>query len=200
MKKLIVMALLLSIIASFGGIAFAESSITSPDVINEMKNMSDTEVYLIFSNSLIELITRGVFVSDNVNEALDLLKGVKSGSTASAQTKYTFGQGTYITGLDLQAGTYDLTCKTASTEDIGSSMSDFSDFYSSQGMDDYANMFGSLGGMYDNISGLTVTIYDANGSLNNYLTLKVNETARIILEDGMKLELTGGTSELTFIR
>lgn len=114
--------------------------------------------------------------------------------------EYSFGQGTFVVGADLKAGTYDITCKSTSDDDFDDSMSGFSDFYAGQGMDDYADMFSSIGGMYDSIAGMTVETIDKDGLMDKYLTLKSGETARIILEDGMKLELSGGSADLVFVR
>ena len=131
----------------------------------------------------------------------EIAKAATNGNTETTlQDEYSFGQGTFVVGADLKAGTYDITCKSTSDDGFDDSMSGFSDFYADQGMDDYADMFSSISGMYDSIAGMTVETIGKDGLMDKYLTLKSGETARIILEDGMKLELSGGSADLVFVR
>ena len=198
MLSLILMFSLCTISVSADNAEKSEKYIAVEDASNSLSN---TELVSLYGHILQLFVLRGIATEDNAVKSIQVLNGEYEDKNASvAQTLYTFGQGTFVVGLDLKPGTYDITCKSTSDDGLSSSMSDFSDIYSGYGMDDFADMFGSLGTMYDTISGMTVTTYTKNGIFDNYLTLKLNETARIILEDGGKLELSGGTAELTWIR
>ena len=218
MKRIVALFVILTIVCSlFTTSGYAES---------ESEELSNVEV-LLYTIIFAEECYNRNFITDaqrvSIVSTLDLdrfknegtitepeyillsaaVEKILSSSTAAAaptQTSYSFGQGTFIVGQDIKAGTYDITCKSASDEGLSSSISEFSDIYSSYGMDDYANMFGSLGSMYDSMSGMSVTIYKNGGGYDKHLTLKVDETASIILEDGGRLELSDGTAELTWIR
>lgn len=207
MKKLSALVLAICLMLSMGQIAYAENAEKSTELKQAIecvsKLSSDEQIYLcdyiigvLIGGGSINLES-GLMASAIIHGTpLDSLK-----TSAPNQTEYSFGQGTFIVGQDLKAGTYDITCTSTSDENMSGSMSGFSDFYASQGMDDFASMFGSLGDMYGSIGGMTVKTYKANASYSDqYLTLKSGETARIILEDGGKIEISDGTAELTWIR
>lgn len=225
MKKLIALLLSLILVFSICSVsAFAEET-TSTD--NAMQ-FTDAQLTELFFRSFATLVGHDVFTLDEIvavlfeididrlhNEKLladDLyseLKETKDMATAlinesnktNLPNEYSFGQGTFVVGLDLKPGTYDITCESSSGNDMDSSMAGLGDFYASQGMSEYADMFNSMSGMYDTIGGLTVMTYKPNTSYyDQYLTLKVGETARIILEDGGKIEISDGTAKLVWIR
>lgn len=195
---------------------------------NSSETVSDDQLCLFYLRVVAEMSSRKLLTDDQLGEALTFVNieklhdeglltddeyttlflltlalGKKSNTTTESDlpNDYTFGQGTFIVGQDLKAGTYDITCTSTSDEGLSNSMSEFGGIYSNYGMDDYADMFGSLGDMYGSIGGMTVKTYKANASYSDqYLTLKSGETARIILEDGGKIEISDGTAELTWIR
>ena len=206
MKKIITLILTLCLILSIGQVVYAESAEESAEFKQAKEyasKLSNDEMLNLCEYIMGRLGGNGTIEVKNVIYADLLLHGVplESLQATTDQTEYSFGQGTFIVGQDLKAGTYDITCTSTSDENMSGSMSGFSDFYASQGMDDFANMFGSLGDMYGSIGGMTVKTYKANASYSDqYLTLKSGETARIILEDGGKIEISDGTAELTWIR
>lgn len=206
MKKIITLILTLCLILSIGQVVYAESAEESAEFKQAKEytsKLSNDEMLNLCEYIMGRLGGNGTIEIKNVIYADLLLHGVplESLQATTDQTEYSFGQGTFIVGQDLKAGTYDITCTSTSDENMSGSMSGFSDFYASQGMDDFANMFGSLGDMYGSIGGMTVKTYKANASYSDqYLTLKSGETARIILEDGGKIEISDGTAELTWIR
>lgn len=206
MKKIITLILTLCLILSIGQVVYAESAEESAEFKQAKEyasKLSNDEMLNLCEYIMGYLGGNGTIEIKNVIYADLLLRGVslESLQATTDQTEYSFGQGTFIVGQDLKAGTYDITCTSTSDENMSGSMSGFSDFYASQGMSEYADMFGSLGDMYGSIGGMTVKTYKANASYSDqYLTLKSGETARIILEDGGKLELTDGSAKLTWIR
>ena len=115
-------------------------------------------------------------------------------------TEYTFGEGTYVVGLDLQSGTYDITCESTGDSYYSDSMGALGDIYSGFGLDGYASMFESLGGLADSIDCMYIEIENEKGYTVKYYDLSVGETARIVLEEGYKLDISDGTAKLTFIR
>ena len=122
------------------------------------------------------------------------------GTRAPDQTEYSFGQGTFIVGTDLKPGTYDITCVSANMDSYNESMSSFAGLSEQYGLGDYSDYFGALGGLAESMNYVIVDIQNRNGYTENYLTIKPDETARIILNDGMKLEITNGSVKLVFVR
>lgn len=149
------------------------------DALHEQKLLTD-EVYTKFIN--------------------DLTKAGADLAPKSTQTTYSFGQGTYVVGLDIQPGTYDVRCDSVSNEGYSGNIEGIGELYSGLGLDDYASAFDSMEGIYSALEVMTVDILNPNGTYADYLSLKSGETARVILEDGMKLELKDGTTTFTFIR
>ena len=212
MKKIISAILIISLVFSVVSCcAFAEEEPT-------VKQVND-EATRIIMHVLTILVDKGTITKADFAAILTILNCEKmhDNDQLSDQTyksykeiyammsqdlpnEYSFGQGTFVVGTDLKAGTYDITCKSASDDGFNDSMSGFSDFYAGQGMDDYADMFNSISGMYGSIAGMTVETIGKDGLMDKYLTLKSGENARIILEDGMKLELSGGSADLVFVR
>ena len=226
MKKLTTLLLSIILIFSLCSVsAFADETTAGKE--NEIQ-FTDAQLTELFFRSFATLVGHDVFTADEIiavlfeididrlhNEKLladDLyseLKETKDMATAlinesnktNLPNEYSFGQGTFVVGLDLKPGTYDITCESSSGNDMDSSIAGLGDFYASQGMSEYADMFNSMSGMYDTIGGLTVMTYKPNTSYyDQYLTLKVGETARIILEDGGKIEISDGTAKLVWIR
>ena len=212
MKKLI--ALLLSIILVFSLCsvsAFAEEKIVYKDgtlssallFINSCYTsnlLTENELATVLSCFNAERLKNEKLISNEVYNELIAFQEKYCKSLPQA-SEYSFGQGTFVVGLDLKPGTYDITCESSSGNDMDSSMAGLSDFYNSQGMSEYADMFDSMSGMYDTIGGLTIMTYKPNTDYyDQYLTLKVGETARIIMEDGGKIEISDGTAKLVWIR
>lgn len=212
-KKLI--ALLLSIILVFSICsvsAFAEETEEESEYKDNTIRLTINLILSCFADNIISYnqtrtmilcfdpddLKNDCYISD---EFYDTLKTLNESFKVDTTTEYSFGQGTFVVGLDLKPGTYDITCESSSGNDMDSSMAGLSDFYNSQGMSEYADMINSMSGMYDTIGGLTVMTYKPNTSYyDQYLTLKAGETARIILEDGGKIEISDGTAKLVWIR
>lgn len=229
MKKLTALLLSLILVFSLCSVsAFAEEATESP---TEESKLTDAQITELFFRSFATLVGHDLLTEDEVStilikidldrlknenllseelyKSLNDIKGLfllsqilKTENTdEQLPNEYSFGQGTFVVGMDLKAGTYDITCETSSGSDMDNSMAGLSDFYASQGMSEYADVFNSMSGMYDTIGGLTVMTYKPNTSYyDQYLTLKVGETARIILEDGGKIEISDGTAKLVWIR
>lgn len=203
MKKMI--AILLStliFISVFSAPAYADA-LTYEDLkkaSSEMfSNSSDDQVLAVLALSLVELINRGIYEEAAVKAAIEVLDGTKS-IDLSNQTEFSFGQGTFVVGVDLKAGTYDITCEVTSDTSYSDSIGSLGDIYSGLGLDEYADMFDALGGLADSVDSMSVEIKNSHGYLEKYIDLKVGETARIILEDGMYLEISNGQAKLQFIR
>ena len=205
MKRIYCLVLCLFLFMSLAPGAFADlTQPTEKDVMfaNEyFKDKSDDNVTMLFELSLLELRSRGLITEEvfqkiiTANDADNV-----TDSKAINQAEYTFGNGTFIVGLDLNPGTYDITCTAADDESYDSSMDAFSEVYGNLGLGDYSDLFGAMGDLYSSLAGISVTVYDKNGMYDNYYTLDVGKTARIILEDGGKIEISGGEAKLTFIR
>ena len=204
MKKIMVVILsIILVFSTFSITAFANNTslTTEEDYIKKANELfsknTDDEVKLIMILSLMELYDRGVYEDAVIKEVFDVLNG--DNTRTLNETEYVFGQGTYVVGKDIRAGTFDITCE-ATRDDTSESIGYLGDLYSSMGMDDYAAMFGSLGGIAESVNYMTVDIKNEKGQTQKYLTLKPGETARITLKDGMTLELEDGNAKLIFIR
>ncbi len=156
---------------------------------------ADEDVAGILLASLLETVNRGLVLESQAKEVIALLNG--GSAKALTQSEYYFGQGTYIVGTDLQAGTYDIICESTANDSYTSSMNDFSGMYSEYGLGDY---FNALGGMMESLDKMSVKLINSKGWTEKYLDLNSGESARIILEDGMKIDIADGTAKLTFIR
>lgn len=227
MKKLI--ALLLSLILVFSLCSVSAFAEETPSETEKESEITDVQITYIFFNYLTELDNRGIitrdeyatvlntinlerlledgYMTDDIYKVINTIKALATYAVSNETNEtdlpneYSFGQGTFVVGLDLKPGTYDITCESSSGNDMDSSMAGLSDFYNSQGMSEYADMINSMSGMYDSIGGMIVKTYKAGGSYHDqYLTLKAGETARIILEDGGKIEISDGTAKLVWIR
>lgn len=159
----------------------------------DFEGRSDNDVRFIFIVTAIEMLSRGL-LSDGQYRTLQTMLDDREKPT------YSFGKGTFVVGLDIRAGTYDTVCKSTDQDDYSNSMNSFSGLYSQYGMQDFADAFGSLGSMAESMKSITVRTISSKGYTDSSYSLKVDETARIILQDGMKLEIDGGSAELTFIR
>ena len=153
----------------------------------------DADVKLFFAVAAYELARRSIISQEQCISAVSVLK-------SPDENTYTFGKGTFIVGTDLKAGTYNIFCESTDQDDYSDSMSSFGDLYTQYGMQEYADAFSSLGGLADSMKSITVTTYSSRGLMDKYYTLKNNESARIILTDGMQLEISGGTARLEFVR
>lgn len=213
MKKIVSIALVLILTLSLCFVpAFA---VGAADIIAEQKeaidnfreaqfsNATSEGVLLVMFSALVELHERGISdeIYQNVLRALDGEFNEDSiKSAAPAQTEYDFGQGTFVVGQDLAAGTYDVTCTSTNDSSYSDSMNAFSDFASSYGMEEYADLFDSYGSLATYLDSMSIMVYKANGTYDNSYTIKPDGSARIIVTDGMKIEITGGNAHLTWIR
>ena len=201
MKRTI--AAILSLLILFSLFSFSSYAASALDknfeereVAKQMfKNQTDEEVGGIFLLALLELSNRGRVTDNQIIKAIEVLDS--NPTKVPAQTEYQFGQGTYIVGTDLPAGTYDIVCESTANDSYTNSMSDFSGMYSEYGLGDY---FNALGGMMESLDKMSVKLINSKGWTDKYLDLKAGESARIILEDGMKIDIADGTAKLTFIR
>lgn len=168
----------------------------------QFSNAQDAAVFMVMLSSLVELHERGLEdeIYQNILNALDGNVNNSTVKSTPSQTEYDFGQGTFVVGQDLVAGTYDISCTSTSDSSYSDSMNAFSDFASAYGMDEYAGLFSSYSGLADALDYMTVTTYQANGVYDNYYTIKPGNSARIILTDGMKIEISDGNAHLTWIR
>ena len=199
MKNFLAITLSIFIVFSlFSFPAYAEDPDWGKLAENSFANKTDDEVKLVMLLSIIELTNRGVF-EESVLQNVLLAIGVTK-DTSPIQTEFSFGQGTFIVGIDLPAGTYDIICEETDDASYSESMNALGDMYSSLGLGEYADVFGALGGLADSTASMHVSITNTKGYTDQFLQLKSGETARIILDEGMKLELTNGHAKLVFIR
>ena len=212
MKKAISVILVFILSVSLlSAAAYSEGNMTGDDIYTLLapatkeafKDKDDQALTSLFLSALVEMAQRGVITKDRMNDIYtvymygpETFTGTKSFTT----TEYNYGKGTYIVGADLQAGTYDVVCTAVDDENLGDSMSALGDLYGSFGLDNYGSYFDSLGGLYDSVAEMYLTVYNANGIWDNMYTLKSGETARIVLTDGMKIEINDGSARLTFVR
>ncbi len=170
---------------------------TTAAIENIFAEFNDDEVIAILYLSMLENARRKTFSRKAVANAIDAIvesDGTRR-STVATSNEYTFGQGTYEVGPDLKPGTYDVTCLSVENEDIGSIYSSFGDLG-----DEYSDYYHGLGGLMDSITYMTLETIKANGYTDRYLTLKKGQTARVILQKGMLVEITDGSAKFTFIR
>ena len=223
MKRIISILLVLILCVSvFSTRAFADDTAADycDSLLKNFDGLQDNHLITLFVATISEMHTRQLLTDDqligivgNVDYEQLHIKGLLRDdlytalseinsfrSTPATQSSYSFGQGTYIVGQDLQAGTYDVRCDSVSDEGYSDSISALGDAYSGLGLGDYGAAFGSLGDLYGTLETMTVNIEYSNGTFANYLNLKSGETARVILENGMRITLTDGTSTFTFIR
>ena len=197
MKKFVSLLLVLTLLGSLlCPLSFAESQqdLDMDYMADKLfSTTEDTYVMLFFTVAAYELARRNIISQEQCRSAVSVLK-------SPDENTYTFGKGTFIVGTDLKAGTYNIICESTDQDDYSDSMSSFGDLYTQYGMQEYADAFSSLGGLADSMKSITVTTYSSRGLMDKYYTLKNNESARIILTDGMQLEISGGTARLEFVR
>lgn len=164
--------------------------------------LNDNQVIGLMNNLDIDNLYSKHLLDDTTYTALKniLTTTIRSDVGAPENAVYSFGQGTYVVGQDLQPGTYDVTCNSVNDEGYSDSIGALGDAYSSMGMSDFGSAFNSLGDLYGSLETMTINIQYSNGTYANYLSLKSGETARVILESGMRIDLSGGTSTFTFVR
>ncbi len=160
--------------------------------------INDAQVIELAANIDVEQLHDKGLLKDSLYESMRQLLSFRS--APAAQSIYSFGQGIYVVGQDLQPGTYDIKCDSVADEGYSESIGALGDIYSGLGLGDYGSAFGSLGDIYETLEVMTINIQYSNGTTANYMTLKSGETARVILENGMKVELQDGTSTFTFVR
>ena len=198
MKKFISMMLVLTLLGSlFSVTSFADAK-SDIEVMSKIADKlfdtsDDMDVQVFFSAATYELLRRKIISVEQCNEILSIIQ-------SPDKNTYTFGKGTFIVGTDLKAGTYNIFCESTDQDDYSDSISSFGDLYTQYGMQEYADAFSSIGGLADSMKSITVTTYSSRGLMDKYYTLKNNESARIILTDGMQLEISGGTARLEFVR
>lgn len=215
MKKIVSIVLILILAFSLYSIsAFADGEIIKMLKENEeyfkqyrentFGKIDDDNLTMLALNAIMELADRKILDEQACINAINALDRTaqqgETKSTAPAQTEYDFGQGTFVVGQDLAAGTYDVTCTSTNDSSYSDSMNAFSDFASSYGMEEYANLFDSYGSLATSLDSMSIIVYKANGIYDNSYTIKPDGSARIIVTDGMKIEITGGNAHLTWIR
>lgn len=215
MKKIVSIVLILILAFSLYSIsAFADGEIIKMLKENEeyfkqyrentFGKIDDDNLTMLALNAIMELADRKILDEQACINAINALDRTaqqgETKSTAHAQTEYDFGQGTFVVGQDLAAGTYDVTCTSTNDSSYSDSMNAFSDFASSYGMEEYANLFDSYGSLATSLDSMSIMVYKANGMYDNSYTIKPDSSARIIVTDGMKIEITGGNAHLTWIR
>lgn len=209
MKKLLALVLSLCFVLAIAPVSFAAAANPMEESFISMakekyKDVKDSDLYMEAYTALLELRSRDLLNADYCKEIFQMFdigdSSTVTRSSAPVSSEYSFSKGRFYAGTDFQTGTYDITCVKADDESYSSSMNSLGDVYSGLGMGDFGDLFGSFGSLYDDLSGMTVTVYDARGSWDNYYTIKSGESVRISLYDGMSVEFDGGTATMTFIR
>ena len=107
-------------------------------------------------------------------------------------------EGRYIIGKDIPAGSYTITCISTEGESIGGaydSLGSAVDSLSGTG-DAWANLFGALGGLMEEVSELRVEILGDYGDVLKSVTLKKDASADITLQEGTALKISDGSAKL----
>ena len=206
MKKFISLIMILVVLTSTASGAALAINQNDKDTIIKVadtifKDSTDDNVKIFFAAAAYEMAKRNLITTEQGNKIIEILNSTNANSDSKSNpTVYTFGKGTFIVGIDLKAGTYNIFCESTDQDDYSNSMNSFGDLYTQYGMQEYADAFSSLGDLTDSLRSITVTTYSSKGLIDKYYTLKLNESARIILTDGMQLEIKGGSAKLEFLR
>ena len=110
----------------------------------------------------------------------------------------TLGEGKYIIGRDIPAGSYTITCLSTEGESLGSMYDSLGSAYDSVsgGGESWGSLFGALGNMMSEISELEVEILGDYGDVLKKVTLKKDASADISLSEGTALQISEGTAML----
>ena len=198
MKRIVSILLVLTLFVGMLSLtAFADSASEIDKAFQGIERFfekaTDNDVNVFFLGTLSVILKRDILTP---SQADSILRSYKNTTLDNS----TFGKGTFIVGSDLKAGTYDVVCVSTDQDDYSNSMNSFGDLYSQYGMQDFADAFGSLGNMADSMKSITITTYKTNGYRDKYYAIKPDESARVILTDGMSIEIEGGSARLVFVR
>lgn len=107
-------------------------------------------------------------------------------------------EGKYIIGEDIPAGTYTLTCTATAGEEMNDAYGSLGSAFDALGGNgnEYASLFGMLGGMAENYMDMTVEILGDYGDVLRSYSLKSGDSMSIALKEQTALQITDGSCTL----
>ena len=103
-------------------------------------------------------------------------------------------EGKYIIGQDIRAGTYTLTCTGTAGEQMNEAYDSLGHAIDAlDGGNEFASLFGMLGGMAENYVDMTVEIVGNYGDVLKSYTMKTGDAMSIVLKEGTALKITDGS-------
>ncbi len=141
----------------------------------DLSGLSDSELSALFAEVKEEMFARGL----------------------SVPTEITLREGKYIIGEDILPGTYTITCIQTEGESLGSLYSSLGDAYDSlEGTAGFGSLFGSLGGMMEDVVQARIEILGDYGTVLRSFELKTGDSATITLTEKTALQITSGSCVL----
>lgn len=120
--------------------------------------------------------------------------GVNTGSA----NEITLREGKYVIGKDIAAGTYRLTCIGTDGEQVKNAYSGLGKAMDAlDGSNGYGDLMGALGGLYEELSELSVEILGDFGDVLATYSLKKGDSMHIQLNKGTALKISEGSCTLT---
>lgn len=167
MKRIIsIFLVVLLFISTLSSVAYADVNV---------KKMSDKELKKLYEQVIKEMRKRGLPLGEEI----------------------TLREGMYVVGEDIQPGTYKITCTETEGEKMGGAYSSLGDAYSKlDGNDSWGSLFGSLGGMMEDVAPAIVEIVGDYGKVIKSYELKTGETMTITLEEDTALKVSDGSCVL----
>ena len=141
---------------------------------DEVRNLTDAQLKTLYETVKAEMARRGL---DSV--------------------EMTLGEGKYIIGKDIPAGTYTITCLSTEGESMGSAYDSLGSAYDSMlGGDSWSSLFGALGNLVEEVSELEVEILGDYGDVLKKITLKKDASVDLTLSEGTALQISEGSAKL----
>lgn len=209
MKKLICTLLALCLILSITPSAFADAlADNAAKGARQFEGVSDIDLNDMFTLSAYAMYERGLLTEDQILDIIAVATnterpdGKEVGSSqikAVEPVEYTFYDGTFFVGPTIRPDKYELKCLADNTQNSDLS-SQLDQVYANSNMpENLYNMIKDSGAVNVQSSGMVVTIYNANNSIDTVCKLKLNDTKTITLDEGQYIVVESGTIKLSSI-
>ena len=209
MKKIICALLTLCLILSVAPFAFADSlAENAAKGAKQFEGTSDLDLNDIFTLSAYSMYERGLLTKDQILDIIAIATnterpdGKEVGASqikAVEPVEYTFYDGTFFVGPTIRPDKYELLCLADNTQNYDLS-SQLDEVYANSNMPEHMyNMIKDSGSLKTESSGMVVTIYNANNSIDKVCKLKLNDKKTITLSEGQYIVVESGTIKLSSI-
>lgn len=205
MKKLVCTILTACLMLSLIPFAFGDE--LSENIANSAKqfeNVSDNDLNNTFLMSVYAMHSRGLLTEDQLLDIIAVATNTErpdGKAVGSSQlVEYIFSDGTYYVGPTIHPDKYEIICTADNTQDTDLT-NQLNEVYANSNMpESIYNSIMESGMTESKSSGMVITVYKAENTIDQVYKLKLNDKKTIILEEGQYIEVKDGTIKLVSVK